>query len=291
MKQQFPIMEASLIIPMITPFRDNHLDRSALDMFLEYARRNRFDGLFAGGSTGGFASLSFEQHQKLLEWVIEDSQGIDLYAGITRSSLIETLHMGKIASDLGYGNLVAINPFYHKYSQESIYRFFDSILDAFDTNVFAYNNPGLSGTEIQPDTIMKLRDSHENLAGLKDSGADMKKFREFLKIKGLKVFQGKDALLLDSIREGAAGGVCMSSNFCLNTLRIAKGSPESERICQMTKEIVDLVTSYETPTIHNYLFRKYIAGEKEPRNYMNMPFADLKETPPEKKLRELMILE
>ncbi len=284
-------MEASLIIPMITPFRDNHLDRDALDRFLEYASKNRYDGIFAGGSTGGFASLSFEQHQKLLEWVMEDAEGVELYAGITRSSLVETLHMGKIASDLGYGNLVAINPFYHKYSQESIYRFFDSILDAFDVNVFAYNNPSLSGTEIQPDTLRKLRDAHENLTGIKDSGAEMKQFREFLKIKGLKVFQGKDALLLDSIREGARGGVCMSSNFCLNTLRIAKGHKDSERISQMTRDLVAMVTSYETPTVHNYLFRKYIAGEKEPRNYMNMPFADLKETPPEKRLRELMILE
>lgn len=284
-------MQASLIIPMITPFKDNHLDRKALNRFVEYAKANRYDGLFAGGSTGGFASLSFEQHQQFLEWVMEAAQGMELYAGITRSSIIETLHMGKIASDLGYSNLVAINPFYHRYSQDSVYRFFDSILDAFDADVYAYNNPGLSGTEILPETIRKLKENHENLIGLKDSGADMAKFREFLKIRGLKVFQGKDALLLDSIREGAHGGVCMSSNFCLNTLKIARGSHDAERISEITGELVKLVTSYETPTIHNYLFRKYIAGESKPKNYMNMPFADLKELPPDEKLRALMILE
>lgn len=283
-------MPNQLIIPMITPFQNNHLDRDTLEKFIAYAKKNGFDGVFAGSSTGGFASLSLEQHQKFLEWVIESSDGLTLYAGITRSSLIETLHMGKIASDLGYRNLVAINPFYHKYTQESIFRFFDSVLDAFDADVYAYNNPSLSGTEILPETLMKIREVHSNLVGLKDSGDNMEKFQEFLRIPGLKVYQGKDAKLLESIRLGAVGGVCMSSNFCLNTLKIARGDPESQRIADMTSALIRILSKYETPSIQNFLFRKYVLGEKNPVNYVNHPFGDVKSPPAEGELLQLMVL-
>ncbi len=284
------MMTGKLIIPMITPFRENHLDREALDAFARYAADNRFSGLFAGSSTGGMASLSFEQHQEFLQWAIESNQGLDMFAGITRSSLVETLDMGKIAADLGYKKLVAINPYYHKYSQESITRFYDSILDAFDLDVYAYNNPSLSGTEILPETVVRIRTEHDNLKGIKDSGNNLEKFSDFLKIPGLEVFQGKDALLLDSLKMGAYGGVCSSSNFCLNTLKIAQGSRDAASLQEKTVRLMALIAKYETPGIQNYLFRKLIMKEKSPRHYVNMPFGDITGPPSDEQILDLVVL-
>ena len=283
-------MAGKLIIPMITPFKNNHLDKECLQAFLDYAKSNGFDGLFAASSTGGYASLSFEQHQEFLKWVIEMNPGMELYAGITRGSLVESIHIGTIADDLGYGKLVAINPFYHKYSQQSIIRFYDSILDAFDLDVYAYNNPPLSGNEIAPETIAAIREQHDNLVGLKDSGNNMDKFQEFLKIPKLEVFQGKDALLHESMKMGAYGGVCSSANYCLNTLRIAKGVPDSPEISEKTSRLLKLVSKYETPGIQNYLFRTRILGQKNPKDYVNQPFGDIIEPPSEDEISGLLVL-
>lgn len=283
-------MADKLIIPMITPFRENHLDRDALDSFVEYAAENRFSGLFAGSSTGGMASLSFEQHQEFLQWAMELNQGLEMFAGITRSSLVETLEMGRIAADLGYGKLVAINPYYHKYSQDSILRFYDSILDVFDLDVYAYNNPSLSGIEILPQTVSRIRQEHDNLKGIKDSGNNLDKFSDFLKIPGLEVYQGKDALLLDSMKMGASGGVCSSANFCLNTLKIVQGSPDAANIQEKTVRLMEIVARYETPGIQNYLFRKLIMKEKSPKHYVNMPFGDITEPPSDERILDLVLL-
>lgn len=279
-----------IIIPMITPFSKGKLDIPTLKQFISFAHDNKFDGLFPGGSTGGFASLSMSQHKNLLKEVIEESTGLSLFAGVCRNNIDESVEMGRYALDLGYHNLVGINPFYHKYSERSIENFFDILLNELDSDFFVYNNPSLSGSKLSPELVTRLKERHSNLAGMKDSGNDMAVFREFLKIPGLKVYQGKDALLAESLEAGATGGVCSTANFALNTLQITRNSTEKAQLSQMTKELVQLVGKYEVPAIHNYLFRKLILKEVNPVGYMNPPFVDLSSPPDLEAFRSLSVL-
>ena len=279
-----------IIIPMITPFERGEMDKETLRNFISYAAENGFDGLFPGGSTGGFASLSQEQHKKLLEEVIEESTGLNLFAGICRNNLEETLELGKYAIDLGYHNIVSINPFYHKFSERVTEHFFETLLDKLDAELFIYNNPSLSGSWLSPAMVSRLKDSYSNLAGMKDSGNDFSVFKEYISIKGLKVYQGKDAMLAESLKVGAYGGVCSTANFCLNTLLIAKGKMDVNEASIKTKALVQAVAKYEVPAIHNYLFRKLIMHETSPENYINSPFLDLDPLPDIGEFRELCLL-
>ena len=275
---------------MITPFRGEEIDHKVLLGFIEYASENHFDGLFPGGSTGGFASLSQEKHAELLKVVIEESAGLKLFAGICRNNVDETIELGRKAIDLGYTNLVSINPYYHKYSESSVENFFDRIIPALDANMYIYNNPSLSGYRLNPDLVERLKERHPQVVGMKDSGNDMDAFAKFLKIKGLKVYQGKDAFIHESVLQGAAGGVCSTANFALNTLLLAKNKGDIEKTKSRTKKLVELVSNYEVPAIHNYLFRRFILNEQEPHNYVNAPFVDLKGIPDLMALRENSIL-
>lgn len=281
---------ARIIIPMITPFSKGKIDLSTIRKFISYALENDFDGLFPGGSTGGFASLSLGQHKAVLSEVISESSGLDLFAGICRNNMEETIELGKFAMDLGFHNLVSINPYYHKYSESSTANYYDILLDKLDADFFVYNNPSLSGSALTPGMVSKLREEHSNLAGMKDSGNNFEIFKEFLSIKGLKVFQGKDAVLKESIEEGAAGGVCSTANFALNTMIVAKGKSQSAEASVKTKELVKLVSRYEVPAIHNYLFRKLVLGENQPRHYVNEPFVDLDPLPDLEEFRKYSIV-
>lgn len=281
---------AKIIIPMITPFKDNQLDLDTLRKFISYAHENDFDGLFPGGSTGGFASLSLNQHKDLLTEVVNETTGLDLFAGICRNNMEETLELGKFAMDLGYHNIVSINPYYHKYSKSSTENFYHKILEELDADIYAYNNPSLSGSELTPAMISHLKDEHSNLVGMKDSGNNFEVFKEFLAIKNLKVFQGKDAMLLESIEAGAVGGVCSTANIALNTMIIAKDKPGKEKASAKTKDLVKTVAAYEVPAIQNYIFRKLILGEETPRNYVNDPFVDLNPLPDLELFRKYSIL-
>ncbi len=281
---------AKIIIPMITPFKKGELDRETIRSFVSYAYENQFDGLFPGGSTGGFASLSMAEHREVLKEVSEETAGMELYAGICRNNVAETIELGKYAIDLGYRNLVSINPYYHKYSENSIRSYFGLLMEAFDSDFYVYNNPSLSGYTLAPGMVEELKEQYSGLVGIKDSGNDFSVFREFLKIKGLKVLQGKDAMLKESLEAGAHGGVCSTANFSLNTAMIAKGIPESDEASRRTKELVRLVSGYEVPAIHNFLFRKLILHEENPEGYMNQPFGDIAPPPDTDLFRKFAIL-
>lgn len=271
--------QGKIIIPAITPFRDQQIDPNAVEVMAEYARKSGFDGLFAGSSTGGVAALSYKKHKEVLKTYIDKISGnVTPLAGISRNDLDETTSLGREAVDYGYRTIVLINPYYHNYSDKTIINYFSSVLENVDADFYLYNNPGLSGRNLKPEVISALHDKYPNVKGVKESSGDLGNFSKFLAIKGLDVFQGKDTLLYDSMKMGAAGGICSSANFSINTLRIAKGFPDATESAAKTEDLMKIVSSYENPVIHNYLFRKYIVGEI-PTGYMRKPYSDLDSVP------------
>lgn len=276
-----------IIIPALTPFRNQQIDAEAVKAMTAYAKKNFFDGLFAGSSTGGVAALSYKKHKEALKTYIENIHGnVTPLAGISRNSLDETTSMGKDAVDFGYKTIVLINPYYHNYSDKTLLSYFGSILGGIDADFYLYNNPGLTGRDLKPEVVSKLHETYSNVKGVKESSGNLDTFRRFLSIEGLEVYQGKDTLLFDSMKMGATGGICSSANFSLNTLKIAKGTREAEESSRKVKELMSIVSTYENPVIHNYLFRKYIVGE-EPVDYMRRPYSDL-DMPPKQEIQTLL---
>lgn len=270
-----------IIIPALTPFRNQQIDPDAVEIMAEYAKKNGFDGLFAGSSTGGVAALSYKKHKEVLKTYIDKiSANVTPLAGISRNDLDETTSLGREAVDFGYKTIVLINPYYHNYSDKTFLSYFGSVLESVDADFYLYNNPGLTGRNLKPEVVSALHDKYPNVKGVKESSGDLDTFSKFLAIKGLEVFQGKDTLLYDAMKMGASGGICSSANFSLNTLRIAKNMHDVQESVKKIKDLMTIVSAYENPVIHNYLFRKYIAGET-PSGYMRRPYSDLDSLPPD----------
>lgn len=270
-----------IIIPALTPFRNQQIDPDAVEIMAEYAKKNGFDGLFAGSSTGGVAALSYKKHKEVLKTYIDKISGnVTPLAGISRNDLDETTSLGREAVDFGYKTIVLINPYYHNYSDKTFLSYFGSVLESVDADFYLYNNPGLTGRNLKPEVVSALHDKYPNVKGVKESSGDLDTFSKFLAIKGLEVFQGKDTLLYDAMKMGASGGICSSANFSLNTLKIAKNMHDVQESAKKIKDLMTIVSAYENPVIHNYLFRKYIAGET-PSGYMRRPYSDLDSLPPD----------
>lgn len=272
-------MAGKIVIPMITPHRKNSLDIEALKSLMEYAGSKGFDGLFAASSTGGCASFSYGQHFRVLRAVFNGAPGVKLFANVSRNDLEESLEMLKDAEELGYDNFVCINPYYHKYSESSMYRYFSSIAEATSGKVYIYNNPALTGNTVTPELMEKLRAQYSNVAGIKDSGGDLKAFQKFVEIEGLEVYQGKDHLLQESLAMGAYGGVCSTSNFSLNTLHVAHMEGDASGYTDKISKVTEVMKKCEVPAFHNYMFRLFVLREQNPVDYMNWPFADLVNPP------------
>lgn len=270
-----------IVIPMVTPYTGRDIDMPAVKGMIDYAVSNGFDGLFPAGSSGAFMALSFKDQEYILSKVIENAPDkLEMFAGISRNNVSESSAMGRKAVEMGFRNVVVINPFYHKYSQDSMFNYFSIIAEKVDANIYLYNNPALSGLSLEPETVARLKEKYSSIKGIKDSSNDYAKFAEYLEIPGLEVFQGKDAKLEKSLTMGAVGGVCSTANFSLNTLHIARGDrKEGVDYQERAARVVELVSRYESPTIHNLLFRKLILGQDHPVNYMKEPFVDLADVP------------
>lgn len=281
-------MPGRIIIPMITPHKNDSVDSEALHKLVEYAKESGFDGLFAMSSTGGCASVSFRKHVQVLREVKEKASGIDLFANISRNDLDESLNMLGEAEDMGYEKFVVINPYYHRYSEESMKRFFSAIAGKVKGSLYLYNNPALTGLTLSPEVVRSVSEEHSSVKGIKDSGGDLQKFREFLEITGIEVYQGKDHLLLESMELGAFGGVCSTSNFSRNTLKVAHGDRDAKSYAERISKVTEIMKNYEVPAFHNYMFRRFIAGEEKPENYMNYPFGDLLNPPDYHSLKDIV---
>ncbi|MCL4438250.1 MAG: dihydrodipicolinate synthase family protein [Candidatus Thermoplasmatota archaeon] len=282
---------AKLVIPCVTPFRNGVFDLKSFRKLMKYASDNDFDGVFVLGSTGGFAALDFRLHRKIIKLVADEiPDKMEKYAGISRSDLPETLELAREAEKAGFQRMVAINPFYHRYSEASLVRFFSRIASSIRGDLYLYNNPALSGHSLSAKLVEKMMKQYDTIKGIKDSSGNLEHFRELLGIRGLEVFQGKDSLLADSLKLGATGGVCSSSNFCLNTLNIAKGRSEGYTSSMKLSKLMDIISRYDIPSVHNYLFRRLLLGEKEPSNYMPEPFLDLQNPPEPEEISEYLEL-
>ncbi|WP_075056273.1 dihydrodipicolinate synthase family protein [Thermogymnomonas acidicola] len=197
---------AKAMVAAVTPFRNGSLDREAASRLVEFARAMGFDGLFFGSSTGWSAALSRKQHMELMEFAASQG-GVEVLAGISRNNVDETLEMGRFVSDLGIRRAVLVTPYYHRYSQASMFRYFSLISSSLDLDVYLYDNPpALTGTSLSLETVRRLHEECSNVVGIKDSsGGSVKRIAELAGL-GISVFQGKDSVLLESIEAGAEGG-------------------------------------------------------------------------------------
>jgi len=264
-----------IITPMITPVKKNEIDFESIGILVDFLLRNGIEGVFPGSSTGAFTLFSMKRHWEILEFVSKNVNGkLALVAGIGRNNLEDTIETGKKAKDLGYTGAVLITPFYLKFNQDDLYRYYSMVAEKVDLDIFVYNNPDLSGNFIEPSTIARLMENFSNIVGVKDSSGDMRKFNLYFTElpRGRYIFQGRDDLLYPSLLLGASGGVCGTSNFSPLIHEIYK-----ERSIEKHFKIVNvmkILRKYNTMS-YTYLFWRLVRN-KDYNDYAIFPYSELK---------------
>ncbi|MGC8497685.1 MAG: dihydrodipicolinate synthase family protein [Thermoplasmata archaeon] len=267
-----------IITPMITPVKKGKIDEPSIKTLVEFLVKSDAEGIFPGSSTGGFTLFSFEKHLKILKIARSSLPNNRIFlSGISRNDLEETVQMGRNAVDIGSDGVVVITPYYLKFDQDAIFRYYSEIASNIQIPVFIYNNPAFSSNEIMPETVEKLMNEHSNIVGLKDSAGDMRLFNRYIAHmpEHRYIFQGRDDLLYESLMLGASGGVCGISNFSeiIHKLYVSMDISLHKKVVLIAEKLQNLPNSVS----YNYLFRKLVLGEKKPANYAMSPYADLNE--------------
>ncbi|MBO4552622.1 MAG: 4-hydroxy-tetrahydrodipicolinate synthase [Candidatus Methanomethylophilaceae archaeon] len=205
---------------LITPFKkDGSIDEEGLRRLVDFQEENGVTTLVPCGSTGESATLSHEEHIRVVSIVRDQAKKAKILAGAGSNSTAEAVYLSKAAADLGVDGILSISPYYIKPTQEGIYQHYLSITEAIDIPVIVYNVPGRTSSNITAETTLRLAQL-PGIIGIKEASGNVSQVGDILakKPKDFEVMSGDDGLTFPMLAMGCTGVISVASNCCPNSM-------------------------------------------------------------------------
>lgn len=203
------------ITALVTPMRDGHVDEQGLVDLIEFQITQGIHGLVPCGTTGESATLSFDEHKRVIELTVQTVAGrVPVIAGTGANSTAEAIELTESAQKSGADAVLSVVPYYNKPSQEGLYRHFTAILDAVDIPMVLYNVPGRTVTNMLPATVARLA-VHANVIGIKEASGNLSQISEIIKLcpSDFIVLSGDDFTAMPTVMIGGRGVISVVSNL------------------------------------------------------------------------------
>ena len=170
--------------------------------------------MLACGTTGESATLSHEEHHRVMDLVIEQTANrVPVICGAGSNATHEAIDLSRYAERAGADAVLSVCPYYNKPTQEGLYRHFRAIAEAIHLPLIVYNVPGRTGVNLLPATLMRLAQI-PNIIGVKEASGNLSQIMEILRIRpqGFLVFSGDDAITLPIMAVGGDGVISVVAN-------------------------------------------------------------------------------
>lgn len=203
-----------IIPPVVTLFDEaGNIDLSLNKRYLDELISRNIHGLLLMGSSGEFSSLTTEEQKLYVREMIKHINGrVPVMVGVGHTALKEVLELTSYAEEHGADGVLAVSPYYWKFTEEQLFRFYSIVANHTKLPVFIYNIPLLTGQTLSVELIKKLAETHENIAGIKETVGDFGHIRQVIsevtKVRSdFRVFSAFDEHLLPAQMIGAAGSI------------------------------------------------------------------------------------
>jgi len=205
-----------LFTAIITPFdKEGGLDEEGLRSNIDFQIEQGVDGIVPVGTTGESATLSEEEHKKVIEISIDQVNGrILVLAGTGSNNTSEAIDYTKHAKDAGADAALMITPYYNKPTQEGIYQHYKKVAEEVDIPIILYTVPSRTMVNIEPETTKRLSEI-SNIIGIKDASGNLNQVSREIMLCGddFAVLSGDDSLNLPLISLGGRGAISVASNI------------------------------------------------------------------------------
>ena len=202
-------------VALVTPFRQNgEIDENRLRQLVDWQIGQGTDVILACGTTGESATLSHEEHHRVMQIIIEQVDGrVPVLAGAGSNATSEAISLTQFAEKAGADGILSVGPYYNKPTQEGFYQHFKAIAESTYLPVILYNVPGRTGTNISAETTLRLAEI-SNIAGIKEASGNFSQIMEILRRrpKGFLVLSGDDSITLPLISLGGDGAISVVAN-------------------------------------------------------------------------------
>ncbi|MES2627816.1 MAG: 4-hydroxy-tetrahydrodipicolinate synthase, partial [Bacteroidota bacterium] len=203
-------------VAMVTPFSaDGKIDFIGLEKLVNHLITNGVNYLVVQGTTGENVTLSSDEKEEVLRFVIEVNKSrVPVVLGVGGNNTAEIVKRLSSLNTNGVDGILSVSPYYNKPTQEGIYQHFKAVLEATTLPVILYNVPGRTGSNMLPATTLRIAKDFKNAVAIKEASGNVEQIMTIIKGKpeGFEVISGDDAITLPLVAAGADGVISVIGN-------------------------------------------------------------------------------
>lgn len=202
------------ITALITPFRDGKVDESAFRALIERQIEAGTHGLVPVGTTGESATLTDDEHERVIRICIEMADGrVPVIAGAGANDTAYAISIAKRAQEFGADALLAVTGYYNRPNQAGVIAHYTALHDATDAPIIIYNIPARTAVNISVETLAALSNL-PRIVGVKDATGDLARVaRERMHCRdGFVQLSGEDMTAVGYNAMGGSGCISVTSN-------------------------------------------------------------------------------
>lgn len=205
---------------LITPFKeDKSIDFSALARLIEHQIAGGIDYLVILGTTSEVPTLSQEEQQAIMLFVVEKAAGrVPLVLGVggnDTAALVARIDQLRPILQQHFAAILSVTPYYNRPQQEGLYQHFCAVAEASPVPVILYNVPKRTGVNLLPETTRRIYDAQpKKIVGIKEACGSVEQFAETVKLANgdFSVISGDDDLAYEMMKVGGEGLISVASN-------------------------------------------------------------------------------
>jgi 4-hydroxy-tetrahydrodipicolinate synthase len=198
---------------MVTPFTNGEVDYKIFRDQIEFQIAAGTKCLVPVGTTGESPTLSHEEQDRVVAFVVETVAGrVKVMPGTGSNSTSEALRLTKFAEKVGADAALQVAPYYNKPTQQGFYEHFKRLAEETGLPQCIYNIPGRTGKNIEPETIIRLAEL-ENIALVKEATGSLDQASQIISCTNLTVLSGDDSITLPLMAIGGRGVISVVGNI------------------------------------------------------------------------------
>lgn len=196
-----------VMVALATPFTENGtLDYKGCVNLIERCIQDQVDGLVLCGTTGECSTLTLEEKEELLRFVLKIvNHRMAIWMGCGTNNTATTLECAQMAAQYDIDGIMLITPYYNRPSQRGLMMHFKTVAENIALPIMLYNVPKRTGVDLRSETVIQLCKLCPNIIALKQASKDMEDTRKIIRGCDCIVLSGEDGYLLEGLHAGMDG--------------------------------------------------------------------------------------
>lgn len=203
-------------VAMVTPFTSQgKLDFAGLKRLTDHLIANGADYLVVQGTTGESVTLTADEKRTILDYILEvNNKRKPVVLGVGGNNTLAVAAQLRDLDAKGLSGILSVSPYYNKPTQAGIYEHYRALSEASPLPIILYNVPGRTGSNMAPETTLRLASDFKNIVAIKEASGNLSQMEEIIQGRpnGFSVISGDDNLTLPAIALGADGVISVVGN-------------------------------------------------------------------------------